>query len=539
MDVELTSERPDGTWTWRAAGARQPKGVLDGTLLPGGVGIGDVVRAEADIDIEGITITTVLPVRGQRKAAPRLEVLGSGREEASVITQWRERGGRGDDADRPPRRSREDRPGGDRPPSARRDARPEGAATSRPSRHRPAGAEPSGAERRRSHPRPPRVEEVARPKPKKLRPGRRHRDALMAELPREQQAIAEQMLRGGLPAVRTALEEQNTAARREGKPEAPSAAVLAIAEALLPRVRLADWLDRADAALVDAEDIALADLRSVVVSADDVTREEQTREPATRLRQVLERRTAEEQAAWRDDFARSLDSGRVVRALRLSSRSPVPGERLADEAAARLAEAAGKAMTADVAPDRWATLLDAVAYSSVRRAVVPEGVPSEPGEELLAQVRKHAGRVPAIAERFGVEAPAEKPVRRGASPGGRRRRVPAPPSAAVLSPPPLRPRRIPPPPTVTPPPATASPSEAPVTAPPEAAAPVAATAPLEATPSDDATPQVDATPVAAATTAGVEDTPPRPADVTVPTGATPPPAENADQRRPSEVDGPT
>lgn len=538
MDVELTSERPDGTWTWRAAGARQPKGVLDGSLLPGGVGIGDVVRAEADIDIEGITITTVLPVRGQRKAAPRLEVLGSGREEASVTTQWRERGGRGDDADRPPRRSREDRPRGDRPPSARRDARPEGAASSRPSRHRPAGADPSGAERRRSHPRPPRVEEVARPKPKKLRPGRRHRDALMADLPREQQAIAEQMLRGGLPAVRTALEEQNTAARREGKPEAPSAAVLAIAEALLPRVRLADWLDRADAALVDAEEIALADLRSVVVSADDVARDEQTREPAARLRQVLERRTADEQAAWRDDFARSLDSGRVVRALRLSSRSPVPGERLADEAAARLAEAAGKAMTADVAPDRWATLLDAVAYSSVRRSVVPEGVPSEPGEELLAQVRKHAGRVPAIAERFGVEAPAEKPARRGTSPGGRRRRVPAPPSAAP-SPPPLRPRRIPPPPTVTPPPAAASPSEASVTAPAQAPAPVAATAPLEATPPDDATAPVDATPATEAASAGVDASPPRPAHVTVPAEADPPPADNADQRRPSEVDGPT
>ena len=34
LEIELTSERPDGTWTWRAAGARQPKGEMDGTLLP-------------------------------------------------------------------------------------------------------------------------------------------------------------------------------------------------------------------------------------------------------------------------------------------------------------------------------------------------------------------------------------------------------------------------------------------------------------------------------------------------------------------------
>ena len=33
MEIELTSTRPDGTWTWRAAGARQPKGELDGGLL--------------------------------------------------------------------------------------------------------------------------------------------------------------------------------------------------------------------------------------------------------------------------------------------------------------------------------------------------------------------------------------------------------------------------------------------------------------------------------------------------------------------------
>ena len=36
IDIELTSARPDGTWTWRAAGAQEPKGVLEGSILPGG-----------------------------------------------------------------------------------------------------------------------------------------------------------------------------------------------------------------------------------------------------------------------------------------------------------------------------------------------------------------------------------------------------------------------------------------------------------------------------------------------------------------------
>jgi hypothetical protein len=48
LEIELTSARGDGTWTWRAAGARQPKGELDGSLLAAGAKVGDVVRVEAE-----------------------------------------------------------------------------------------------------------------------------------------------------------------------------------------------------------------------------------------------------------------------------------------------------------------------------------------------------------------------------------------------------------------------------------------------------------------------------------------------------------
>jgi hypothetical protein len=214
---------------------------------------------------------------------------------------------------------------------------------------------------------------------------------------------------------------------------------------------VAEWFDRADAALADAEELTLADLRSVVVSADDVAREEQTREPAAKLRAILERRTEVEQREWHQDLEQSMAAGRVVRALRLSSRAPQPGERLAPEAATALAEAAGAAMTTEITPDRWATLLDAVAYSAVRRSVTPAGVPAEPGEELLAQVRKHAGRVPAIAALFGVEAP-ETPSRssRGRRPDRSARQAPRQAESSATPGPdaPPRPRRIPPPPVV-------------------------------------------------------------------------------------------
>ena len=104
IEIELTSARPDGTWTWRAAGAKQPKGTLDASVLPGGAKVGDVLRAEADIDIDGITVRSTVPSTPEEgRRAERIEIIGSGREEPPVTTNMRggveaggERGRRGD-----------------------------------------------------------------------------------------------------------------------------------------------------------------------------------------------------------------------------------------------------------------------------------------------------------------------------------------------------------------------------------------------------------------------------------------------------------
>jgi hypothetical protein len=422
IDVELTSERPDGTWTWRAAGARQPKGEVAASVLPPGAKVGAVLRAEADFNIDGIDILSIVPTKDDRREPERIEILGSGREFTPVTSQLASKGDR-------PRRDRGDRPErGDRPPRGRDD------------RQRPSRPSAPRAERpRRERPSPP----PPKPKPKKLRAGRAHRDALLAELAPEQQPIAEQLFRGGMPQVRTALKEANAAAAAEGRPAMPTETVLKIAEELVPRTRLADWFDRAEAAKVDAEEIALRDLRAVVSAADDVAREEATRELAAELRAVLDRRATAEQQEWLTDVTGSLEGGRVVRALRLSSRPPQPNESLPAETLTALGEAAGAAMTADIASDRWATLLDAVAYSPIRRNVVPAGAPAEPTDELLALVKKHATRVPSAAALFGIAVPAPT-ERRAPKP----RPKPAPPKAShpPLPPGPSGERRIPPPP---------------------------------------------------------------------------------------------
>jgi len=124
IELELTSERPDGTWTWGAAGAREPRGEVEGSILPGGVKVGDVLRVEADVTLDGITILSVLPPKGDRTEPERIEILGPQREFTPVTSTLVGKG----DRDRGPRRERRDRPDhadrGERPPRPRREERP-------------------------------------------------------------------------------------------------------------------------------------------------------------------------------------------------------------------------------------------------------------------------------------------------------------------------------------------------------------------------------------------------------------------------------
>jgi hypothetical protein len=444
IEVELTSRKDDGSWTWRAAGAKQPRGVVGSDLLPSGAKAGDVLRVDAEFDLDGITIINVLPPQRARREPERIQLISPPEPPSRNYADEPAARGR-----REPRRDgRPDR--GPRPGRPPRDGAPRERAPRDRQRERPERPE-RPARPRRERPAPP----APRPKAKKLRPGRTHRDAFLESLTPERRVVAEQLLKGGMPGVRTGLDESNAAAEAQGRPPVPTGPVLQMAEDLAPAARIAEWLDRAEAAVADLETLDLRDLRSVVVSAEDVSRDERTRELAARLREALERRSPIEQQEWLADVTASLEGGRVVRALRVASRPPTAGAALPGEVAERLASAASAALTAEAGNERWLTVLDAVAYSPVRRSVVPAGTPAEPDEPLLALVRKHAGRVPAVAERFGVAAPSPAPGR-----AGRR-----PPSGRPGGPPPPRAPRIPPPPTLRPPP---PPAPAPTPAPGEA-----------------------------------------------------------------------
>jgi len=115
IEIELTSSRPDGSWTWRAAGAREPKGVLDGTLLSQGSKPGDVVKAEAEFDIDGITIVSITQGRVKVDKVEKIVLVGNDKP-FEAVTQQLAKKDRGDRRDRGDRGDRRDRPArGDRP----------------------------------------------------------------------------------------------------------------------------------------------------------------------------------------------------------------------------------------------------------------------------------------------------------------------------------------------------------------------------------------------------------------------------------------
>ncbi len=375
IEVELTSSRDDGSWTWRAAGAKQPKGDLLESLLYEGAKVGDIVKVEAEFHLDGIEVTEVFAPKAKKERSNLLEMKSRPLRDDELVTTQRV--------------SRNERRGD-------RKGRGKGRDSER-------GQRRGGGERRG-----PRPEAERRPRPKRLRPRRTHRDALLAEVTEEHRPIVEQVMKDGMPGVRAAIEKQNAEAKSAGKPEIDASPILAIAEKNLSKARLAEWRDRADAALADAAELDIRDLRSVVVAGADVARDDESRAIADQIKTVLDERLESDHATWLKDLDSAVSEGRVVRGLRLSSRPVKAGAPLPTEIASKLAQQASDALAADVMQDRWATVLDALAFSPVRGAVTPTGVPAEPKEELLSEVRRLSDRIPAIAALFGID-PASVP----------------------------------------------------------------------------------------------------------------------------------
>lgn len=427
IDIELTSAGSDGSWTWRAAGAREPRGTLDGSLLPVGASVGDQLKVEMEHDLDGIRIISIVTPKEKPSRDGILELLPSADFEP-VIQQRATRDRHESDRDRPhrgrgdrsDRERRPDRPGraterGDRVPAE--GAARTGGGERRGGPRREEGGE-RGAEDRR-HQRPhftPPPELPQRPKPKRLRPGKQRRNDVLAAIPEEQRPVAELALQG-LAAVRQRVREDNAKLKAEDKPEMPEATVLKMAENLIPQLRVADWLDRAEAAKRQLAHLDLRDLRSVVAAADDpvVARDESTRELATELKAALITKQDEELNLWLADVEAAVDVGRIVRALRLSAMPPKAGVPFPSQLGSKLVAATTAALTPEDPADRWIAVLEAAAFAPIRTLVTPAAAPAQPAADLVATVTRLAPLLPQVAALFGIEvsakAPTPKPLR--------------------------------------------------------------------------------------------------------------------------------
>jgi len=422
-DIELTSQTSDGAWTWRAAGARQPRGTVSGDLIGTGGRVGAVLRAELESGLDGVEVISVSsprPVRSATDRTQRIEVLGGTRPEPGVVVSLargsrpRDRDGAPEGRERRPRRDgggrREDRPEGER----RGRRAPEGERRPREDDRRGPGRRPPTTEREGRGPRP---ERAAGPR-RDVRPtvSAVHRNAALAGLRPEQLPVAEQLLRGGIPAVRQAIEEQNAAARAAGQPPVAPDALLAMAEELLPIVNLAGWKDRATAAQNAGRSMRLRELRAVVASSRTVSLDDEARVLAKALQDSLNERVTHLREEWERRIESALEADKVLEGLQVSARPPEMATRCPAELAVRLAQAASAAMTAELAVDEWLALLAAVLDSPVRRTVRPAGLPD--ADEARNAARKAAGLVPELAKLIGLPIPPPPPRR--ASPPPRR-----------------------------------------------------------------------------------------------------------------------
>jgi hypothetical protein len=429
IEIEITSLSGDLA-TWRAAGAKLPKGVLAASLIPGGPVIGNVYRADIEQYMEGIEVLSVTAPKSASPLDPRnerIELIPEVKKGPDVIVTYapKGRGGRRDDrhegrdgrdgarrdsSKRPSSRGdRKDGPSatGERPPRGPRTDRPardehaEGAVRERPARarsERPGG--PGGRTARPEHPRGPQTPPLTTT----------HRNALLATLSPEQLPVAEQLLRGGMPAVRAAVELQNKNATAQGRPTIDPTTIDRIAEDLLNRTNLAMWKDRAGGAIGAGRELRLRDLRAVVTSAKTVSLDDDARTQLKELQVSLTARVEHLRTQWNEKLEAAITAKNVKEALSLVARPPDMSTRVSADAATRVVALVSETLNADQNPQLWNEIVEMTADTSIRRNVKPLGIPNDEASRAVAV--HNAGAIPELAKLLGMKVPPPPPPTR-------------------------------------------------------------------------------------------------------------------------------
>ncbi len=450
IEIEITSLNGDVA-TWRAAGAKLPKGVLNSSLVPGGPVVGNVYRADVEQYMEGIEILSVMAPKTASPVDPRherLELIPTAKSGPDVVVTYapKGRGGaRRDGADTRREGGPSRREGG----ASRRESGP-GRRESGPGRGEGASSKPRSADGREGREGSPRPERTKRPPrtpvdreasestpsdrtaraPRSDRPTRAarpprperpagpvappmtttHRNSLLATLSPEQLPVAEQLLRGGMPSVRAAVAEQNKNATAQGRPTIDATTIDRIAEDLLGKTNLALWKDRAAGAIGAGRELRLRDLRAVVTSAKTVSLDEEARAQLKELQVSLTARLEHLRTQWNSKLETAVETKNVKEALALVARPPGMSTRVTAEMAAKVIALTSEALTADTEPTLWKEIVELTVDTSIRRNVKPQGIPNDESSKAVAV--HNAGAIPELAKLLGMKVPPPPPPTR-------------------------------------------------------------------------------------------------------------------------------
>jgi hypothetical protein len=94
IEIEITSLNGEVA-TWRAAGAKLPKGVLNSSLVPGGPVVGNVYRADVEQYMEGIEILSVMAPKTASPVDPRnerIELIPTPKQGPDVVVTYAPKG---------------------------------------------------------------------------------------------------------------------------------------------------------------------------------------------------------------------------------------------------------------------------------------------------------------------------------------------------------------------------------------------------------------------------------------------------------------
>ena len=367
LDIEITSKINETSHTWRAVGAKEPKGTIKTSLLPKGADVGHAFRVEAEFLLDGIDIIAVLPPKAKRDEPERLEIIGSGKSETGVTTSLvskkkrkRKRNDR-DKRDKRDKKSHKARGKADRQPDRK---------SKKSSSRRPKSFQP--------------------PRGKRLKAKRKNRNNFLAALPDLHRPLATEVMRGSIPKLREKIKLMDL-------PEGFDEPILGFAEELNRGIKTAEWLDKAEAINNNIDSVDLQDFRSVVAASSNFAKSPEAISLKEKLEAGLKIRIEKDLQEWLKIIKDALDEGKVVRALNFSSRPPKAGTQLPEDVSKELVKQASDALSSDASPERWGVVAEAVAFSPIRLKVQPLSLPSRMDEELEKLLQKHSERFPAIS----------------------------------------------------------------------------------------------------------------------------------------------